>query len=266
MSFSRSGDAPNARTVTIDAFPESAFRHLGREAIVCIDVIRTTTTLVSSVAQGRQTLVAAGLDRAYGLAEQLDAPILAGEVAGRRPSGFAMGDSPSLISQHSDRARPLILHSDPGTRLISNTRGCSAVYIASYRNMAATVQHVAARHRNVALIGAGVHGVFSCEDQMAAAWMAADLVESGFRSEDMRTTEMIERWNGVDVALTAWGNSAAALRKGPQAIDLDFVISHVNDLDLVCAYRSEAIVPWSESSGGKLLSWPDSPKNLGATI
>ena len=48
MSFSRSGDVPNSRTVTIDAFPESAFRHLGREAIVCIDVIRTTTTLVSS--------------------------------------------------------------------------------------------------------------------------------------------------------------------------------------------------------------------------
>ena len=266
MKNRRAGDSPDDRSVTIDAFPESAFRHLGRSAIVCIDIISTTTTLVTSVAQGRHTVVASGLDRAYALAERLEAPVLAGEVSGKPPSGFSLADSPTHVEAHPDPTRPMVLLSDPGTRLISNTRGCPAVYVASYRNMNATAQHVTAHHTSVALLGAGANGVFACEDQMAAAWMAAALVEAGFAIDDMRTSEMIERWNGVDVSLTAWGNSAAALRKGAHSGDLEYIISHVDDLDLVCSYRSEVVAPWSESSGGRILSWPESSKNLGASI
>lgn len=266
MRHRRASDLSTRRTVTIDAFPESAFRHLGRDAIVCIDILRTTTTLVCSVAQGRTTLVASGLDRANALAQRMDSPIVAGEVKERGSNRLSMADSPSSVFEHPDNTRPLILVSDPGTRLISNTRGCPSVYIASYQNMSATAIHVARHHNDVALLGAGTKGVFSCEDQMAAAWIAAELVEADFQPEDMRTSEMVERWNGVDVALTAWGNSAAALRTGPHARDLEYVIDHVNDLDLVCSYKNEVVAAWTESSGGRVLSWPESTKNIGATF
>jgi len=236
------------RVVTIDAFPESAFRHLERDAIICIDVIRTTTTLVSSVSQGRLSFPVPNVERALELASYLDSPLLAGEIDGRKPEGFTLEDSPSAILARKDTWRPLVLLSTPGTKLIANAAACPAVYIASFQNLSATAEHVAARHDRVALLGAGTDGEFSCEDQMAAAWLARKLVEWEFEPEDMPTAEMIARWSDTDISLTGWGNSAASLRRAAQTKDLDFVLDHVDDLDLVCCYRDEEVVPWSDRS------------------
>ena len=38
-----------SRTVAIDAFPDSAFRRRGSDAIACIDVMLATTTLVTTL-------------------------------------------------------------------------------------------------------------------------------------------------------------------------------------------------------------------------
>jgi len=246
------------RVVTIDAFPESAFRHLERDAIICIDVIRTTTTLVSSVSQGRLSFTAPNVERALELASCLDSPLLAGEVDGCKPEGFTLEDSPSAILARKDVWRPLVLLSTPGTKLIANTAACPAVYIASFQNLSATAEHVAAQHDRVALLGAGAQGEFSCEDQMAAAWLAQKLVEWEFEPEDMPTAELIDRWSDADISLTSWGNSAASLRSAAQLEDLDFVLGHVDDLDLVCCYRDEEVVPWSDRSIALdiLHSWP----------
>ena len=42
------------RTVKIDALPESACRYSGYDAIVCVDVLLSATTIVTAVAQGRR--------------------------------------------------------------------------------------------------------------------------------------------------------------------------------------------------------------------
>src|SRR5262245_4487934 len=175
------------RVVKIDAFPESAFRYLDYDGIVCIDVIRATTTLVTSVAQGRRSHAFATPEEARQFKAGDPSAILAGERGGTMPEGFEMQNSPAQLARLSDQSRPLALVSSAGTELIVNASNARAVYVVCLRNMTATVDVLADSHDRVALLGAGSRGEFRCEDQLVAAWMAGQLLERGFRPECQET-------------------------------------------------------------------------------
>jgi 2-phosphosulfolactate phosphatase len=261
------------RTVKIDAFPEAAFRYLRYDAIVCIDVIRATTTAVTAVAQGRRVFPKASVEDAFVTAERLEDPLLAGEIKEVLPEGFEMQHSPASLARRVDVHRPMVLVSSSGTHLIVNSSPLGSedapdVYLACLRNMTATAEALATRHERVALLGAGTKGEFRCEDQMGAAWIAAKLLARGFEPEDDSTGQLVERWSHADVTLIAWGNSADYLRRTNQLDDLEFVMQHVDDLDLVCRYERGEVMrvgsdrgPVAEGTGAK----PAAPGRLAVT-
>jgi 2-phosphosulfolactate phosphatase len=225
------------RTVKIDAFPTSAFRYLEHDAIACIDVIRATTTVATSLARGRRTYVAASPDEAREMAARLSHPLLSGEVGGLMPEGFEIQNSPAAVQVRGDMERPLVLVSSSGTQLLVNACGGNAVvYAACLRNMEATVDELAESHDRVALLGAGSRNEFRCEDQMAAGKIAARLIERGYVAEDMGTEQMAARWAEAEVSLIAWGKSAEYLRRSHQHKDLEFVLAHVDDLGFACRF------------------------------
>jgi phosphosulfolactate phosphohydrolase-like enzyme len=229
------------KTVVIDSFADAAFRHLERDAIVCVDVMQASTTLVTAVAQGRPAFVAASPEDAVRLAEGLERPLLAGTDDGR-VTRFEMPDSPAALARHEDRQRPLVLCSPPGTDMITNASSSAAgspeVLVASFRNLTATVNHIVRHHRRVAVLAAGHHDELSCEDVMAAARIVQMLLQRGFEAADLRTGELTRRWGPIEVALAGWGNGAARLRTAGQAQDVEFVLGHVDDVPLACVCRS----------------------------
>lgn len=232
---------PENATVKIDAFPESAFRYLERDAIVCVDVISSTTTIVTAVAQGRLAFPAANADEALKLSTGLTNSLLAVECMGDPKLSFEMHNGPAALAQREDVGRPLVLAGLFGTQLIVNAAGARAAYVGCYRNISATAEYLAAHHSRVVVLGAGFGSEFRCEDQMAAARIAAGLLELGFRCEDIGTADLVRRWGAADLALTALGKSAAYLLRLGRGEDLDFVLNHVDDLDLVCKYDEGAI-------------------------
>ncbi len=228
------------KTLTIDSFPDGAFRYLDADAVVCIDVMLSTTTLVTAVTQGRRACVATDEAAALSRAASLPGACLMGTADGGRPSGFALADSPTaLLREPTDR--PLLLWSPPGTDLIANASRCRNVLVASFRNLTATASRLAGHH-HVALLGAGCREEFSCEDQMAAAWVGLRLTREGFEPGDRRTAALLERWDGIEPRLAGWGNSAEALRRAGADEDLDFVLSHVDDVAFACEYRGGEVI------------------------
>jgi phosphosulfolactate phosphohydrolase-like enzyme len=221
------------RTVVIDAFPESAFRHRECDAVACIDVMLTTTTLVTAAAQGRRALVAASGQEVRELAAGLSDALLAGSLEDGPPVGFEVPDSPSALVRLAGDGRPLVLRSPPGTELIANAAGGGTVLLACFRNLSATASALA-HHRRIALLAAGCREELSCEDQMAAAWIAERLLNTGFEAADRRTVDMVRRWTGIAPSLAGWGNSAANLRQAGRGEDVDFVIAHVDDIERAC--------------------------------
>ena len=70
----------------------------------------------------------------------------------------------------------------------------------------------------------------------------AVLVDAGFRAEDAKTTEVIERWRGKPAEACAVGNSAAYLKRSGQEHDLEFVLGHVDDLDAAFMLKHDEVV------------------------
>lgn len=230
-------------TVVIDCFVTGATRHRDDHTIVAIDVIRATTLAVTAVATGRRCLVATDLEDAAALRDRLAEGILAGELGGHMPDGFDMNNSPSDLTARADITVPLIMLSTSGTGLML-AAGTSAHggYVACLRNLRAVARHVIGRHQQVALIGAGSRGEFREEDQLGCAWLAAALIDAGYRAEDAATVEIVDRWRDASVEAIETGNSVGYLRRTDQMRDYEFTTSHVDDLDVVCVIEGNEVL------------------------
>ena len=125
-----------------------------------------------------------------------------------------------------------MLVSSTGTKLIVNARTAREVYLACFRNAAVTAGYLADLQQDVAIIGAGSGREFREEDQVCCAWIARDLIASGYRAGPV-TLDVVDRWGGAPPEAAARGNSAAYLRRSNQLRDLEFILKHVNDLSSV---------------------------------
>jgi 2-phosphosulfolactate phosphatase len=231
------------RTVVIDCFPSSVSQYLDTHAVVAIDVIRATTSIVSAVAAGWRCFPAASLEEALDLHRQLPDALLIGELGGNMPDGFHMNNSPAKLLQRSDRHRPLIVLSTSGTDLLARSRPAIATYPACFRNFAAVARHVAGAHECVAIVGAGSRNEFREEDQMCCAWIAKELLQAGFEAEDKETLSIIHRWDGASADACLASHSVDYLIRSNQIDDLEFVLNHVNDLEAVFQLVGREILP-----------------------
>ena len=229
-------------SVVIDCFPESARHYVEGYAIVAIDVIRATTTAVTAVSRGRRLFPVPSLEAAVPTAAKLKNPILVGELGGNMPWGWDLTNSPVAVDNDDDLERPMILLSSSGTKLIDRSRSATAVYLGCVRNFTATARYLAERHPRVAVLGAGTRGEFREEDQVGCAWIARELIKLGFKAEDGKTSQIVERWADADVSACASGNSARYLKRSGQQHDLDFVLSHVDDIDAAFMVKHGEVV------------------------
>src|SRR5438270_9636627 len=136
---------------------------------VVVDVVRTTTTAVTAVAQGRRCFTAPSVAAARRRAARLERPLLAGEIDGVMPPGFDLNNSPAAIAARSDVERPFVLVSSLGPPLIHAAALSGAVYLGSLRNARYLGLWLAGRQPRVAIVAAASHGEFREEDRVCCA-------------------------------------------------------------------------------------------------
>jgi len=228
--------------VSISSFTTGLPSYSDDVAIVAIDVIRASTTAVTAIACGRQCYPVSSVAQAIRIFHTLEDPILAGELGGDMPPGFDMTNSPAQLATRTDIFRPMILLSSAGTQLMCAIRSRDSSYVASFRNYGATIEHLAENYSQVALIGAGTRGEHREEDQMCCAWIAEGLIENGFTPRDETTRHVVERWSGSPRNAFLISRSVDYLRRSNQLHDLDFILDHFDDVDIVCRLTSNQIV------------------------
>ena len=237
--------------VVIDYLPESVRHYREGYAIVAVDVIRATTTAITSVALGWRCFPAASIEHALPLAAKLSHPLLVGELGGNMPYGFDVTNSPAKLALRPDSSRPIILLSSSGTRLIHEAGTADAAYLSCLRNSKATAKYIAGRHNRVAVIGSGTRGEFREEDQMGCALVAAELVNLGYSCEDAQTDQIITKW--ANASRDAWIGSKSVdyLRNSDQLDDLDFVLGHFEDLSAAFMLKHGEVTLVSANSGNR---------------
>ena len=227
-------------TFVIDSIPESAAKYRQTHAIVAIDVFRATTVIVTALAYGHPIYPVATLTEAMGLAGRLNDPLLAGEQAGVKPPGFDLNNSPAAITRLGD-CRAIVHVTSAGTQLLSQARGASSIYVACLRNLSATARQLAGSHARVALIGAGTNGLPRPEDQYCCARIGEALLAAGYSAENARTEDELALWRGVPVEELRKSPSADFLRNTDQTEDLDYVLSHIDDVDAAAVFNGQQV-------------------------
>lgn len=231
------------REVLIDALSEGVHRHRNR-ALVVVDVLLSSTTLVTAAAQGRQTFLARSVDEGRRRAGSLDNPVLASEPCPSGTGEFDPRTGPRRLDAIADPGRPFLLLT-PVADVLAGTLGAPAVYLACLRNLSATVEAVAEDHDQVAVIAAGHAGQPRSEDQMVAAWIAGRLVEAGYSPGNLSTMREVERWAKADLSILSLGRGADQLRRLGRDSEIDFVLRRVDDLELTCRYEAgEVTASW----------------------
>lgn len=235
--------------VVIDFLPESVRHYRDGYAIVTVDVIRATTTAISCVAAGWRCFPVPSIEHALPLAAKLHHPLLVGELGGNMPYGFDLTNSPAKLSTRPDMTRPIILLSSSGTKLIAESAGADAVYLACLRNWTATAKYLLERHQRVAVLGAGTRGEFREEDQMCCALIAGYLADHGFDCEDAQTREVIDRWKNAPMDGWMESKSVKYLRDSDQLDDLEFVRTHIDDLSAAFIMKHDEVTLVSANGG-----------------
>jgi hypothetical protein len=230
---------PGRKTVRIDALPESAWRYAGYDAIVCVDVLLSATTLVTGVAQGRRVRTAAGPEQVAAASAPLGEPLVLTDALSVSDDALRFGGAAFLAGD--SRAQPLVLVS-PFAAMLAAAAQHARVYVACIRNFEATANELALYHRKVVLIGTGEGGEVCAADQMATAWLALRMQGRDFDLEGRHTTDEVARWASSDVSLISLSRSAERLRALGREAEVTYVLRHVNDLSVACAYADGEVV------------------------
>jgi phosphosulfolactate phosphohydrolase-like enzyme len=221
------------KTVRIDVLPESAWRYSGYDAIVCVDVLLSATTIVTAVSQGRRVTVAADPARAAELGVSLPGALQLTDGLSSPDDGVRFGGPATLAAETG--SAPLV-HVSPFAGMLAAAAQRARVYVACLRNFEATANEISLQHRRVVVIGAGEDGEVCAADQMATAWLALRMQGRDFDLEGRHTVDEVKRWGSSDVALIGLSRSAERLRARGRQSEVEFVLRHVNDLNVVCAY------------------------------
>ena len=111
--------------------------------VIVIDVFRAFTTAAVAFSRGAEKIVlVAEVEEALELRRQGIGQMCIGEVAGMRPEGFDLGNSPYDMSQADVDGKTLIQSTRAGTVGMSAVTKADQIYAGSFAIASATVQAV----------------------------------------------------------------------------------------------------------------------------
>ncbi len=144
-----------------------------RRAVVVVDVLRATTSILTLLERGCAGIVIApsvAAARRYRTAHPT--ALAAGEQGGRAPDGFDFGNSPAAFAQSEVAGRRVVLATTNGTRAIHVVQGAPVVFLGCLRNRSAAagavVRAAAEAELDVTLVCSGREGRFSLDDAFTA--------------------------------------------------------------------------------------------------
>ncbi|HEY3368490.1 MAG TPA: 2-phosphosulfolactate phosphatase [Symbiobacteriaceae bacterium] len=144
---------------------------LADRAAVVIDVLRATSTIVTALVNGADTVVPV-LTPEEAFAVQRDNPgrqfVLGGERKSVVIPGFHLGNSPLEYTPSRVGGKPMLFTTTNGTRAIRRAAGAAHVFVAAFLNAPAVAKALLALGKDVAICCAGTHDQFSLEDAACA--------------------------------------------------------------------------------------------------
>lgn len=148
---------------------------------VVIDVLRASTVIVTALSNGAKEVIPVNtVDFAVKVSGDAfrSQTILGGERNTKKVEGFALGNSPLEYTSEVIAGKSIILYTTNGSRSIVKAKFAENLFIASFNNLNAIVNHLIKLNKDVEIICAGTNGGFNLEDAVCAGNIIARLEES----------------------------------------------------------------------------------------
>ncbi len=153
----------------------------GPDAAVVIDVLRATTTIAWSLANGAEAVQAfADLNALEVAAAAWPAAqrLRAGERGGQRVAGYDLGNSPLAVTPELVGGKRIFMSTTNGTRSLAAVREVPLLLTACLPNRTAVARRLIERGcSDVWIVGSGWEGDYSLEDSLAAGAVASAATE-----------------------------------------------------------------------------------------
>ena len=163
--------------VRIDSLIEGATRAEG--TVVIVDVFRAFTTAAMAFAGGAEKIIlVAEVDEALELRRRGRGELCMGEVGGKRPDGFDLGNSPYEVSRADVRGKTLIQSTRAGTVGVSAVQSGRNIYAASLVVAGATARAILRDHPDlVTIVAMGSEGMARTDEDELCALYLRNLLE-----------------------------------------------------------------------------------------
>lgn len=222
--------------------PEAGFGDLNDTAVVVIDVLRATSTMVEALANGARAIYpTSSTEEAMRLAQSLgrDELLLCGERRGLKIEGYDLGNSPLEFTRDAVEGKRLVMNTTNGTQAFLAVEGAEPVIAAAFLNLGAVVDRVVGLDRVVAIC-AGREGLFSLEDTLCAGLLVRRLEASRGESLELGDGARAAR------ALAELGEPSAAFLAGTDAGAMLVEAGFAADLDVCARLDRQRVVPIME--------------------
>lgn len=177
---------------------------LANQTAVVIDALRATSTIVEALANGARAVFPQGsIDEAVRLAQNLgrENVLLCGERRGLRIEGFDLGNSPLEFTPERVASKVLVMTTTNGTATLLTAGAARRTLVASFLNLGAVAEALAAGSDPVTIICAGREGRFALEDAVCAGALV-------LRVQELSGEELVT--NDAAVAAMALARDRAA--------------------------------------------------------
>ena len=208
-------------------------------AVVVIDVLRATSSIVEALVNGAEGIYpASSTEEAIKLASSLgrEDTVLCGESKGLMIEGFDLGNSPREFTVEQVAGKRLVMTTTNGTRTFLMTGDATRVMACCFMNLGAVAQEVS-EVEYLVVVCSGRAGLFSLEDAVCAGALLLRVREKQDEEIEFNDAAMaaMELANAFQVNSDFLASTAA----GQRLVEIGFR----EDLDLCAQIDQHTVVP-----------------------
>lgn len=147
--------------------------------VVIIDVLRTSTTMVTGLANGAKEIIPTDSIASAGMIgrNSQGQALLCGERHAKVIEGFNLGNSIKEYSEEAVKGKILVFNSTNGTPSIVKSKFARNCIILGFVNMSRVAQFISALNEDFIIVCAGKDGEFSLEDTVCAGMLISILTD-----------------------------------------------------------------------------------------
>lgn len=157
---------------------ESELELKGKNVVV-IDVLRTSTTIITGLANGAKEIIPTESTAAAGMIgrNSQGKSLLCGERHGKIVEGFNLGNSIKEYSDVKVKGKILVFNTTNGTPSLMKAKFARNCVVLGFVNMSRVVDYIANLNEDFIIVCAGKEGAFSLEDTVCAGMLISELTK-----------------------------------------------------------------------------------------